>query len=130
MIRVLTVFTCATLLISQAGCSFLGTTTQTISVTASDPKAEILVNGEAVGFGRVTCELKRGKTHTFMARRGDRVGRATLVPRNRSTLGQLDFLGGCFLVIPFLGLLSPGAYEFSTSDVPIILPNVTVIEGK
>jgi hypothetical protein len=115
--------------LAQSGCSFLAPTTQLLTVTASDPEAEILVDGKSIGHGAGQVEVSRDEVHTAMARKGDRVGR-TMIGYRRSTIGTVDFVSGWFWLVPFLGLLSPGAYRLSINNVTIVLPNVTVIPGK
>jgi hypothetical protein len=129
MVRSVTLLLCSVLLISLAGCSFLASQTQQITVTASDPEAKILVNGIVIGKGRVECNLDRGRNHTVMARQGARVKSGTLISKRYSTIGWIDFVSGCVLLVPFFGLLSSGAYHFPTGDLSIPLPNVTVIDG-
>ncbi len=38
-----------------------------------------------------------------------------------STTGILDLIGGCVLLIPFFGLLFPGAHELDENNISIVM---------
>src|SRR5437667_8600894 len=101
------------------GCSFLQRPTQPVSIMATDPSALIYVNGAAVGTGAATVELARNHAHEVMARTPDgRVGTAKITS-SLSSAGLIDIIFGLFLLVPFLGLLSPGSSALTTQSVVI-----------
>src|SRR5262245_65970293 len=55
----------------SSGCSFFRSSTQPVTIMASDPDAEIYANGRAVGRGTVTVELRRDRDQAIMARTDD-----------------------------------------------------------
>ena len=57
-----------------------------------------------------------------MAKTSDnRAGTATIGTKI-STTGVLDIVGGCFLLVPFLGLVAPGFWSLDTDQVAIAVP--------
>lgn len=54
------------MVISQTGCSFLAGSRQTLSVSASEPDAQIFVNGALVGAGAVQTSVKRNQNVSVM----------------------------------------------------------------
>jgi len=103
------------------GCSLFVGSMQPVTITSSDPLAEILVDGQYVGQGAVSTELRRNRSHAVMARVGDRVG-TTTIETKISTLGILDLIGGVFFLIPFIGVAGPGFLELDPPNVNVVLP--------
>lgn len=95
--------------------------TQMIAIHASDPDAEISVDGRAVGRGTATVSLQRKRSHTVTARVGDRAGSAT-IDRRVSTMGMLDLVGGFVLLVPWIGVLAPGFWALEPEEVIVTLP--------
>ncbi len=103
-------------------CSCMKPTMQSVSITSSDSEAEIYADGEHVGRGVATAKLKRNETHTFMAKTADgRAGTAQL-GRSWSSTATLDVIGGIFFLVPFVGLLAPGAYDLDSTHVEVAVP--------
>jgi hypothetical protein len=100
------------------GCSLFVPKLQPVKITATDPTAEILVNGKSVGTGTVAVQLERNKGHTVVAKADGKTG-AAAINRKISTTGVLDIVGGIFLLVPFLGLLGPGFWELDPDDVTV-----------
>jgi hypothetical protein len=100
----------STLTAVSPGCSFMQPRRQAVSIMATDPTAEIFVNGASVGSGTASVELERDRTQEIMARTPDnRVGTATIRTR-MSSAGIVDIIMGSLIVVPFFGLLSPGSH--------------------
>ncbi|MCX8072257.1 MAG: hypothetical protein N3C12_07390 [Candidatus Binatia bacterium] len=93
--------------LAQSGCSFMGPGTQTITIQASDPSAQISIDGCPVGRGTVSVNLSTKKSHNVIAQAGDRTGSAT-IKQLASTYGMLDLVGGFVVLVPWLGVLAPG----------------------
>jgi len=109
------------LALHTAGCSLFVGSMQPVTITASDPRAEIFVDGQQVGTGSVTLQLKRNKSHGVMARVGQRSGSAH-IGKTISTTGVLDLVGGFLLLVPFLGVLGPGFWSLDPDNVQISVP--------
>ena len=101
----------AVLLPLAQGCSFLVEKTQTVTIRPSDPNAEVFVNDEPRGRGNLTLQLDR-KTNYYVvvAKLAGREGRETIASKI-SPMGILDIVGGLFFLVPFVGLMAPGAYQ-------------------
>lgn len=103
------------------GCSLFVPSHQTLMVSASEPDAEIVVDGGLVGRGAVSVSLKRNVSHSIVARLGDRTGHAG-VGTTISTTGVLDIIGGCLFLLPFLGILGPGFHSLERDVVDVYVP--------
>lgn len=113
---------CVACLLGDTGCSFFVPHTYPVTVHSSDPEAEILVNGEVVGTGRATVRVPRNQSNDFAARLGER--KKHRVIRDRiSTTGILDAIGGFMILIPFVGLLAPGAWRPIEDNIYLELPD-------
>lgn len=106
---------------SSTGCSLFVPWSYPVTVEASDPRAEIYVNGQHVGRGRVEVAVPRNKINRYEAR----IAGATherVVRDELSKLGILDAIGGMVWYVPYLGLLLPGAWEPMEDRVRIEVP--------
>ena len=108
-------------------CSLARSTSQVITIIPSHPNAEVTVDGQPRGTGTMTVDLKRNRSHSVMARCGNSSGVA-LVDRNLSTTGLLDLIGGFLILIPFLGLVAPGAWDLSPTAVSVPVPDASACE--
>ena len=104
-----------------SSCSLFAPSTQAVTMTATDPAAEIFVDGNSVGRGSASVQLRRNQSHTVMARVGDRVGTAS-IGTTVSATGVLDIIGGIFFLFPFLGLAGPGFWSLDPNAVTIAVP--------
>ena len=109
------------LLAITPACSAFAGSLQPVSIQATDPRAEIYVDGQHVGTGAATVELKRNRSHAFMAKAGDRTATATL-GKSISTTGVLDIVGGVLFLVPFIGVVTPGFWELDSETVMLGLP--------
>lgn len=114
----------ASLFVCQAACSLGAPSMQSIAIVPSHSNAEVFVDGNFKGTGPQSVELSKKSTHSIMAKCGDSAGVAT-VDRNLSTTGMLDIVGGFFLLVPFVGLAAPGAWELSPSSIAVPVPDAT-----
>ena len=109
------------LVASTPGCSLFAGSRANLTVTASDPTAEIWIDGAMYGRGTVQAEVACDRPHSVMAKAGDRVGTRT-VQRTISTTGVLDIIGGILWLVPFLGVLGPGFWEPEEEHVTVVVP--------
>jgi len=115
--------TCSVAWFSTA-CSLASPSSQTITIVPSHPKAQVVVDGQPKGTGTMSLDLKKNRGHSFLARCGNSSGVAN-VERNISPTGMLDLIGGFLLLVPFIGLASPGAWELSPSTVSVPVPDAS-----
>ena len=106
---------------SLGSCSLFAPSTQGVTVTSSDPQAEIFIDGNLVGRGAVSVSLRRNQSHTVMAKIGDRVGTSS-IGTSISTTGVLDIVGGVFFLIPLIGVAGPGFWNLDPQNVTVVLP--------
>ncbi len=118
---VFSLFICSVFLFTQTGCSFLVGSQQQISVNASESDAEIYVNGQLVGHGNATTMVRRDQTVSIMAKKDGFYPMTRDIGTNMSMVGVLDIIGGCLILIPFVGLAAPGAKELSQNSVSLTL---------
>jgi hypothetical protein len=107
-----------------SGCSLAASSTQPISIMPSHPNAEVYVDGTLKGVGPQTVLLSKKNTHSVMAKCGGSSGVVT-IDRNLSTTGILDIIGGFLILVPFVGLLAPGAWELSPTSVSVPIPDTS-----
>jgi hypothetical protein len=121
MVRSLLCGSLALALLLQSGCSLFVGSRQSVTITPTDPAAEITVDGQTVGRGTVAVQLRRNQSHAIMAKIDNRVGTCNL-NTEISTTGILDIVGGCFFLVPFLGLLGPGFWKIDPDNVIVYVP--------
>ena len=109
------------LAVSTPGCSLFADSHATLTVTASDPAAQIWIDGTLYGTGTVQAVVARDEAHSVMARVGDRVA-VRPVGRSISTTGILDIVGGVLFLFPLLGLLGAGFWDVEADHVDIAIP--------
>ena len=88
--------------------------------SANDPNADIYVDGANVGKGTIAMTLDRTKSHTVTAKAEGKAG-AAAINKKISTTGVLDIVGGCFFLIPFIGVFGPGFWELDPDSVTVYL---------
>jgi hypothetical protein len=95
-----------------SGCSWLGPWKQGIVVSSEPPGATVLINGEVVGKTPLRTKISRAKGFLLEIQLE---GYETDYPpthRTMSALGIVDTLAGSIVYVPWLGLLSPGAWKY------------------
>jgi len=118
--RIVLLVTLTSFLLAQ-GCSLLAPSNQTLTISASEPDAEIILDGQPVGRGSVSVSVRRDVSHSVMARVGERTGHAG-VGTTISTTGVLDIIGGCLFLLPLLGILGPGFHSLEKDVVNVYVP--------
>lgn len=103
-------------------CSLFVGSTQPLTITATDPNAVISVDGLPLGNGTVTTEVKRNRSHSIMAKTADGRAGSAHVGTQISTTCVLDIVGGLFLLVPFLGVVSPGFWSIDQEQVVVVVP--------
>jgi allophanate hydrolase subunit 1 len=113
---------CAQVLcIALAGCSAFQPATQNVTVATTVPGATIKANGVRVGESPVTFKAKRNQDLNLVATKTGYEHSAMVISRQTSSTFMLDLVGGFFFLVPFIGVLTPGAYELSSTQVEMPL---------
>lgn len=108
-------------LATYPGCSLVVASRQTLTVAASDPKAEIYVDGQYVGTGSGAVSVRRDEDHAVIARAGERTGTASIGTKISGT-GIADIVGCALILLPCFGLLGAGFWRLDPSNVAVNLP--------
>ena len=92
---------------------------QTVVIEANNPSWILHVDGKQVGEnGRATVQLDRTRAHVVSATQGNK--RVTeMIEMGLSVTGCLDFVGGCFFLIPWIGLVDDAAWKLYPDAVNI-----------
>ena len=111
----------ASLLLSLSGCSAFKSGTQPINVVVSEPDADVYINGQYMGDGQITTRVPRNENLSVMAKKEGCIPVTRNIGTTMSTTGILDLIGGCFILVPFFGLLFPGAHELDENNISLVM---------
>jgi hypothetical protein len=101
------------------GCSLFVPKQQAVTIRSTDPNADVYVDGANVGKGMISITLDRTHSHTVTAKTGDGKVGAAAINKKISGTGVLDIVGGCFFLVPFLGVLGAGFWELDPDSVTV-----------
>lgn len=105
----------------QSGCSMVVPGKQRFSVTASESDAKIYVNGDYAGKGNVQTRVPRNRDVSVLVKKEGYLPVSKSIGTDFSITGILDIVGGCIILIPWLGLLFPGARSLEQTNVAVVL---------
>jgi hypothetical protein len=94
---------------------------QRFSVTASESDAKIYVNGDYAGKGNVQTRVPRNHDVSVLVKKEGYLPVSKSIGTDFSITGILDIVGGCIILIPWLGLLFPGARSLEQTNVAVVL---------
>jgi hypothetical protein len=121
MLKVLTKYSlCISVLFAQA-CSLAAPSSSNLSVTTEPSGARVIVNGNNVGISPVVYSVKRDEPVAIMVTKDGYEAATRSLQTKLSTTGILDIVGGCIWLVPFFGLLAPGAWEIDNPNVSVML---------
>lgn len=106
---------------SLAGCSVFARTTDDVTVTATESAATLYADGRMIGTGAATVAVKSNDKHTFTAILGARKATAETGTRVSAT-GMIDGIFGFVLLVPWIGLATPGGHTVDRTSVLLVLP--------
>lgn len=109
------------IMIGSVSCSAFQPRQQSVTITASEPGAEVLINDKLVGGSPVTTMLDRDKTYAVAATIDGRTGTAA-IGRRVSPTGALDIAGGILFLVPIIGVFTPGFWELDPTLVQVHIP--------
>ena len=109
------------LVVHASGCSFFVPHTQPISVTTSEKDAQIFINGNLAGVGSVQESVTRNREVAIMAKKDGYYPAMRTIGKTLSTTGILDIIGGFIILVPFLGLISPGAWQIEQTNISLMM---------
>ena len=106
------------------GCSLAAPKSTDVAILASDPNADIYVDGNLIGKSPQQVPLSNGKSHSVMAKCGDSAGTGSFNKKLSGT-GVADIIGGVLILVPFIGLASDGAYTLEPQTLSVAIPDAT-----
>ena len=104
-------------LFAISACSAFQPPRQSVTVGTTVPGATIKANGVSVGTSPITFNAKRNRTLNLVATKQGYGDSVMQIERQMSTTFMLDVIGGWFFLLPWIGLLTPGAYELESTQV-------------
>jgi len=121
LIRLITMFFVLVMVMGGAGCSALVPWNQSLTVVVSEPDAQIYVNGARVGEGSVVTRVRRDQNVAIMATKKGYTPATREIGTTLSMIGIVDILAGTVILVPFAGLLFPGARELLVNNVALTM---------
>lgn len=106
-----------TLCFAICSCSIFVSGKERVNIRTNDPNATIYVDNVPVYQGTATSvKLNPKKAHSIMAKEGYKMD-SCMLDSGLSTVGAVDCVFGFFFLLPWLGLLSSGAYTLDDNEV-------------
>jgi hypothetical protein len=105
----------------QFGCSAFTGSRQNFSVTTAERDAQIYINGVFAGTGTAKVTVPRDQTVSVLVKKDGCYPATREVGTKMSSTGIADIIGGCIILIPFIGLLFPGSQQLDQDNVAIVL---------
>lgn len=106
---------------SLSGCSFLAPSSQKISIATAPPGAQVTINGNQVGATPLVFQAQRDQELSILMTKEGYQPAVRHTQQFISNVGIVDLLGGSAIVLPFLGLLSNGAWKQSPANIAVTL---------
>lgn len=104
----------------MSGCSFAASQKQAFSVITIPEDASVYVNGRKVRSGQ-QVEFSRGRDLSVAVSAPGYYSEQRSVGRILSKHGMIDGVAGCFLFVPWIGLISDGAWAFEADSIHLEL---------
>ncbi len=108
-------------LINATSCSLVAPRMQSISVTSEPGGARVSINGMSAGVTPTQYKIKKNEETSIVVGKDGYETATRLTSTTLSTIGIVDIVGGCIFLLPFLGLLAPGAWKQDPSNVHLNL---------
>ena len=96
--------------VNTIGCSCFVPWSQDFVVAGNSKDAQIMIKGEGVKQSGETYRLRRDRSYFGEIRRDGYEDEYFYVSPEISFWGGLDIVGGCVLILPLIGLASPGSH--------------------
>jgi hypothetical protein len=112
------------LMIYMTGCSFMVPWNQNFSVASEPPGARVTVNGKVLGSTPLTYTARRYQQQSVIVAKEGYVPQTRATAKTVSRVGIADLIGGSLILLPFLGLLAPGAWEQNPENITFVLDPV------
>lgn len=107
--------------VAASGCSVFANNTQSLKITCSEPDATLQVNGGQIYIGKTKIEAKRNKLISIACFKPGYFPAHKVISSSLSGTGKADLAGSFLLVLPALGLFTPGAWNLDETDVTLFM---------
>ncbi len=107
-----------TMILALVGCSLFRSTTQMVNVSCSQADAKLYINGKE-DKNPYQAEVARNKTLFIQCQKEGYEVATRPVTYHLNTTGYLDIIGGFIIIIPFIGLITPGAFSLEHTDITL-----------
>ena len=110
--------------ILQSGCSSFVGSREPFSVTSSEQDAKIYINGDFAGTGSVKTTVRRDQSVSVMVKKEGYYPATREVGNTMSSVGILDLVAGCCILIPLIGLMFPGSRALDQNNLSLVLDKI------
>ena len=100
------------------GCSAFAPKTQQLSINCGEEGTTLQINGNVYSCP-AQIDVQRNKSVGIMAHKEGHHSYMRTIESNANGLFVLDFVGGLIWLVPFIGLVAPGAYSLETQEVQV-----------
>lgn len=104
-----------------SGCSVFANKTQSVKLTCSEPDATLQINGGQTFTGKTQIEAVRNKTLSATCFKPGYFTSQKHISSSLSTSGMYDLAGSFIIVLPAIGLFTPGAWDLDETDVTLFM---------
>jgi hypothetical protein len=104
--------------LSLSGCSAFMPRQESVTITTSEPGAEIFINSMPSGKSPLTTMLDRNKNYTVVAKLPGKNGSSS-IGKTISPTGVLDIVGTFFFIVPVIGCFTPGFWDLDPTSLQI-----------
>jgi PEGA domain len=112
--------------IALSGCSFFGGSSQNFAVSSNPTGATVRINGQQIGVTPLQHQISRRGDLLVEVEKPGYKSQFRQTSRKLSGLGIADVIGGAVILLPLIGLVSPGAWEQDPSVMGFSLDPDTV----
>ncbi|NCP97254.1 MAG: hypothetical protein GW824_11555 [Deltaproteobacteria bacterium] len=108
------------LLVATTGCSAFRAHNQTMNINCTPEDAILMVNGQRYS-SPVQVSVKRNRDVSLQAHKEGYVPYQRTIGHHFNGTGALDAVGTLLILVPCVGLFTPGAWSLDETDVGINL---------
>jgi hypothetical protein len=107
--------------IAASGCSVFANNTQSLKIACSEPDATLQINGGKTYPGKAQIEARRNKLVSIACFKPGYFASHKIISSSLSGTGKADLAGSFILVLPAIGLFTPGAWNLDETDVTLFM---------
>jgi len=108
----------------NSGCSLFKPHSTPVSISCSEQDTILMINGQTAKCP-TQMSLPRNRNYTVQAMKTGYMPYNRSIGHHLSTTGALDAVGTFLILLPGLGLLSPGAWDLDEEEIMINLVSMS-----